>query len=453
MKNASLSIPCLFLIFSLCWHCQAQEPVAKVDFDDGRKLGAMFTVSGKVGASGTEAPVDDSDSGAQGRAAHITTQGDFSFYTRDGIVKFDTKTGDTIRFQIHNPEGLKQRFDFIAIEKDKKALFWRKVEFDHKGWKNFELPMEWFRWNQGRVPTWENIRSIGIRGGRGLDFWIDGIEIADLSPDQGPSLSIDSLAKAIFPKSKTIRTRSQEGVWVITDHEELDIDTLHRHLKKVKDRILMWFPQWKQKENTRPPVLVVAKDLKGYQTLFGPLGAKFVATVSPPVSGGYHLQGIGFSFYDPKWGTIRPVFTHEFTHSVLSSIGKIGFEGTGWFQEGVANYSQSQFHDQRGLDRLIRLSIEDPKAHDEFEKLTTGNRIAKKRYWQVMTLVDFLVNDPEMAAKLPDLLSRFDATGKTNLDLHIEVVYGFDFEELTRKWRAYVLDHLDDYAAEGQRKK
>jgi len=260
MKIASFLFQCLILLFSLCWHCRAQEPVAKIDFDDGRKLGSMFTANGKVGAAGTEAPVDESESGAEGRAAHITTQGNFSLYTRDDIVKFDTKTGDTIRFQIHNPGGQKQRFDFIAIEKDKKAIFWRKVEFDHQGWKNFELPMEWFRWTQGRVPSWENISSIGIRGGRGLDFWIDGIEVTDLTPNQGPNLDIDSLAKAIFPNSKTIRTRSEEGIWVITDHEEFDIDTLHSHLKKVKGQILKWFPQWKRKENSRPPVLVVAKD-------------------------------------------------------------------------------------------------------------------------------------------------------------------------------------------------
>jgi len=175
--------------------------------------------------------------------------------------------------------------------------------------------------------------------------------------------------------------------------------------------------------------------------------------VTPPVSSGYHVQGIGFSFYDPKWGTIRPVFTHEFAHSILSSVGKIGFEGTGWFQEGVANYAQSQFHPQQGLDRLIRESIEDPKAHDGFEKLTTDSKIASNRYWQVMTLIDFLVNDPEMEVKLPRLISRFDATGKTNLALHLEPVYEMDFEELTGKWRSYVLGHLDHYDAEVQKQK
>ena len=450
----AIRLPSLGLVLLLCLSfcfaldCKAQDSVSTVDFDDGRKLGALFTASGKISVSGGEGPGDTNSSGADGRAARISTHGRFAFYTHNGVVKFDPETADTIRFQIHNPEGKKQRFDFIAVEKDKRAIFWRKVEFDHKGWKNFELPMEWFRWNEGRIPVWEDVGSIGIRGNGGLDFWIDGIEVADRAPDRGPELSAGSLANSIFPNSKTVRTRNEEGIWLITDHQELDLDTLHDHLKEVKDQVLTWVPQWKKNSNARPAVLVVAKDRKQYLALFERLGHRYLASVKPPDSSGYHVQGIGFSFFDPKWGTKRPVFTHEFTHSIASSIGKIDFSGAGWFQEGIANYSQTRFHPQQGLDQLIRSGITERETHDQLEKLTTGKEIRITRYWQVMTLFDFLLNDPEMKPKLPELISRFEATGKTNLDLHLESVYEMDFEELSTKWKAYVLDHLDHYDAD-----
>ena len=453
MKVAPFLVPSLFLLLSLALDCTAQEPVSKIDFDDGRKLGVMFTASGKVSVTAGEAPADAVNSGAAGRAAKIISKGDFAFYTRDKIVKFDPKMADTIRFQVYNPDGKKQRFDFMAVEKDKRAIFWRKVEFDHEGWKNFELPMEWFRWNHGRAPVWENVDSIGIRGSRGLDFQIDGIEVADLVADHGPNLSVDSLAKAILPESKTLRTRDEGGVWLITDYEELDIDTLHDHLKVVKKQVLTWFPQWKEKENARPPVLVVAKDRKEYLRIFKRLGDQYIATVTPPTASGCHLQGIGASFFDPKWGTKRPVFTHEFTHSIAGSMGRINFSGTGWFQEGLANYTQTRFHPQQGLHKLIRTGMENPEARGDLAKLTTTGRVQLHRYWQVMTLVDFLLNDPEMKTKLPDLISRFDSTGNTGLGLHIEPVYEMDFDQLKAKWSAYVLDHLDNYEAETQPRK
>ena len=453
MKATCFSILGLLLILCFTFACAAQNSVSIVDFDDGQKLGSLFKASGKISVSGGQGPPDATQSGANGRAARVATQGAFAFYTHNGVVKFDPKTADTIRFQIHNPDGKKQRFDFIAFEKDKKAIFWRKVEFDHKGWKQFELPMQWFRWNEGRAPVWEDVSSIGIRGNGGLDFWIDGIEVGDRAPDRGPNLSASSLATAIFPESKTLRTRNEDGVWLITNHEELDLDTLHSHLKQVKDQVLTWIPQWKQKANARPAVLVVAKDRKQYLALFKRLGEKYVASVEPPGSSGYHIQGIGFSFFDPKWGTKRPVFTHEFTHSIASSIGRVDFSGTGWFQEGIANYSQSRFHPQQGLDELIRSSLEKSETHDELEKLTTGNRVRLTRYWQAMSLFDFLLNDPEMKPKFPELISRFDTTGDTNLDLHLETVYEMGFQELTTKWKAYVLDHLDNYNADAQKQK
>lgn len=427
----------------------AGESFFKLDFDDGKKLGQMFRANGKVTLSSGELPAADaSENGASGRAMNVRTENDFAFYTIDDVANFDPETADTIRFQIYNPTGKQQRFDFFALEPDRKALFWRKVSFDHDGWKTFELPMEWFRWSPGRVPQWENISSIGIRGGAGLKFWIDGLEVVDRAADKGPNQTVSSIINGVFKDPKSVRHKAEDDVWLITNSDEIDIDKLHTHLTKVRDYVLEIIPRWKTNgATTKAPVLIVAQDRKDYQSLFTPFGERYVATIAAPNSGGFTVQGVGFSYFDPDYGTIRPVFSHEFTHSIACQLGRNDIVPSPWFDEGLATLVHIHFHPQPGVAKIIQAGMEDPEKRMPLERLTRG-RIALNRYWQAWTLLDFLMNDAEMKPKFNDLVARFEATGKTDLSLHLKPVYGIDFGELEEKWQDYVAENMSRFDPE-----
>jgi len=424
----------------------AGESLFKLDFDDGKKLGQMFSANGKVTLSSGELPEDDpAENGASGRAMKVLTQNQFAFYTLNNVAKFNSQTADTIRLQVYNPDGKAQRFDMLALEPDRKALFWRKVAFDHQGWKTLELPMEWFRWNQGRVPQWDNVTAIGIRGDAGLKFWVDGLEVVDQVANKGPNHDVSSIIKGVFKDPQPVRHQAENGVWLITNSDEIDLKKLHAHLVKVRAYVLEIVPQWKANQaNGRTPALIVAQNRKDYQSLFAPFGNQYVANISAPQSGGYTVQGVGFSYFDPEYGTLRPVFTHEFTHSVACQLGRSDITSSPWFDEGLATLVQLHFHPQKGVGEIIQAGMADPAKHLPLEKLTSG-RVPSNRYWQAWTVVDFLMNDPEMKPKFNDLISQFEATGKTDLSLHLKPVYGMNFEQLQEKWRSYVLENMNRF--------
>ena len=50
------------------------------------------------------------------------------------------------------------------------------------------------------------------------------------------------------------------------------------------------------------------------------------------------MHGISTSYWDPRFGTFRPVFTHEFVHSLLAH-GAVLSNHSEWFHEGEAQRS------------------------------------------------------------------------------------------------------------------
>jgi hypothetical protein len=115
------------------------------------------------------------------------------------------------------------------------------------------------------------------------------------------------------------------------------------------------------------------------------------------------LQAIATAGWDPEKGSLRPVFLHEFVHSFFELSAGLPQEG-GWVQEGLASYYQLQFHPQADLAKIVQAGLRDPKSHLPLKDLCSGKRIPTNRYWQAMTVWQFLLSTPKYREKLPHAL-------------------------------------------------
>ena len=168
-------------------------------------------------------------------------------------------------------------------------------------------------------------------------------------------------------------------------------------------------------------------------------------TVVPPDSGGYHVLGIAASYWDEAHGTLRPVYTHEFVHSAVTYLGLQGSSGSDWFQEGIANLFQVRTHPQPGLSAIIEQGLDDPSYRNSLSGLCSGVGITMNRYWQALSVVDYLLRGEDVSEHFDDLLARIEQTGSVDLREHLEPVYGMDFETFEAGWMAFAREERDAY--------
>ncbi len=434
----------MLLFFILLNAVQAQSQVLE-SFDDGVGLSQKWNASGQIKVSRNSIPApapQGSSKGPSGNAAHFVSEGKFAFYTKVSSAGTGSwKNAESISFWIYQASDRKSRIDFLAMEADKKAMFWRKCEVSGTGWQRIEMPLKWFRWENLRLPRWSEVVNFGIRGDSGLDFWIDGLELVDNEAAAGADYTADDLVKLAFPGAsrEALKINVDSMAWVMSDAPECDTAVLHAHLVKVRQRIETDIPAWKRDAGTwQPPRLLVFRNREAYRDFFVRFGEKLLATVAPPESGGYHVNGIAVSYYDPAQGSLRPVFAHEFVHSCVTFLGLHASAGGEWFQEGMANLYQLRSHPQAGISRIIGQGLDNPACRDKLAKLCSGGDVPMNRYWQAMTVVDYLMNDEGVRDRFNALLERMEKTGSVDMQVHLEQVYGVDLKNFEDNWMDFV---------------
>lgn len=448
--SATLTVVALILFTGAgSLHAQILE-----DFEGDEGLGARWTAAGKVLVARKEIPEQGSDTASanrpEGKAMQVQAEDNFALYTKIPTPEDIDWTGaESLAFWVYQDEDRESRIDVIAMEPDRKAIFWRKCTFSGKGWQRVEMPLRWFRWEERRVPRWSEVAHFGIRGGGGLEFWIDGFELVDADPDAGSRVSLEEFTALAFPgeAADAARIRTNDDAWVLSEAPELDVEKLHQHLVAVRRRIEEDVPRWKRAPaaDYRIPKLVVFKDVEGYRAFFERLGDRMLGTVVPPSSGGYHVLGVAVSYWDPEQGTLRPVYTHEFVHSFVSYLGLQGSSGSDWFQEGIATLYQLRANPQDGLSEVIREGLENEGYRNSLSGLCSGVGLPLNRYWQAMSVVDYLMRGEGIAEKFDNLLARMEETGSVDLREHLEPVYGIGFEELETGWMAFARENLEAY--------
>jgi hypothetical protein len=150
------------------------------------------------------------------------------------------------------------------------------------------------------------------------------------------------------------------------------------------------------------------------------------------------VQGVATSFWDPRQGTLRPVFTHEFMHALLSAT--LHLDNTSeWLQEGLAAHYQLRFHPQDNIRAVVTNSLDAADA-DTLAKVCSGARIPLDQYWVAATLCRMVLEDPALAAKLPAVVAAVQKSGSTAIGPLLPVL-GLSREELDAKWRAFCRRH------------
>jgi hypothetical protein len=393
-------------------------------------------------AEGPPGPEQSGPNGPAGSAARIDTAGQGGLFIKAGQLPPDLSDFDTLRFWVHRdpaaaaPSTIEVRF----YEADGTAWFWRKVVLDQPGWSEVVVPFKWTRWSRSRIPRWEKVNRLGIYFRDAADVLVDSFGLADDPPANGPDdkpvLTPQDVATLAFGAAAAdpgqVRIVTADGITVITDAPDCEAEALRAHLAKVAAAVKADMPFADPPAN--PVMLVVFAAEDRYRRFPVAMGERLGASAAPTRAGGYTLQGVATSFWDPRHGTLRPVFTHEFVHAWLSATLHLD-NSSEWFQEGLAAHYQLRFHPQDNIRAVVGKGL-DAAESDLLAKTCSGSQLPLDRYWVAATLCRTVLEDPALAARLPAVVAAVQKSGSTAIEPLLPVL-GLSQDELDGKWRAF----------------
>ncbi len=324
-----------------------------------------------------------------------------------------------------------------CVENDGRAHFWRKVELRHSGWKRVEVPLSAMRWGDQRAPRWDKVKNLVLFLRERSDLWIDSVSLSVGPDNDAAELAGERLARLAFPQSDAaaVTIVRRELVELITDCSKIDANKLADHLQNVGETVLKQLGLPKQND-LRGTLIVFDRDAD-YRQFVPRLGAYWNAQAAEPKSGGFTVQAIATTAYSERHGTLRPVYTHEFVHSLLARALRVSNRGE-WLHEGLANYYQLRFHPQENIADIVRSGVDDSSQQLPLEELCNGKPIPMNRYWQAMTVVEMLLTDEAYRTSLTRLLEAFGSDGSTDLGPRLKILEK-DWTSLTEDWKRFCL--------------
>lgn len=413
------------------------------DFDHAA-LDAHWRAQGPVQLERAPAPAfggNATGTGAPGgRAVHVVTAGKAAMFTR-GVTDITWSAVRSVAVWIHRDPGAaagpSDTLEIQLHEPDRKTRFWRKQVIDHTGWKRFDLPLPWMRWSDGRIPRWEKVEKLVFWFRDDADLWIDAVSVeTGTGPDApGARLTLDDLAAVVFPgrpPAEILRFVTPE-VQILAGANPAELEEVGRHLVEVARRVASdWGPLLRRDD---PGRLVILGDEQEYRTAVVRLAEQLSSHVEEPRSDGFTMQGIALVSWDFGHGVIRPTFTHEMVHSLAESRLELP-NLREWLHEGLASFYQLEYHPQENFGRIVGQGLERADLRLPLSRLTDGEPIPLKRYWQALTLLELLRESPVYAPRFPALLGAFREKGSTRLTPHLDLI-GTDAARLEADWSAW----------------
>jgi hypothetical protein len=368
-------------------------------------------------------------------AIHLTSSGKSVFLAVEGLVPQDWTELEAVSFWVYQADRTDPptTIELQVYGSNPRARFWRKLVIDHEGWRSYSVPLRWMRWGEYHVPAWYDIGRFGIYFRDTGDIWIDSITLEDTDAQRGSTIEGADLAELAFPdRTKDVKFTDSQDLVLVSGTAEMSPDELLKHVSATKKQIetdFAFLPATRY-----PPKLVVLPAQADYRHFIQKMAAALNSQVAVPKSDGFTLQDVSVSYWDPAQGTLRPVYTHEYVHGLLSHMLRFNNQGD-WFHEGAAAYYQLQAHPQANLSEIVRKGSEDRSFSTPLEELCNGKRIPMNRYWQAMTIVELLLTDDAYRKKLPELIASFQANGSTDLGPPLKGVLHKTWEQITDDWR------------------
>ncbi len=388
----------------------------------------------KVPQGGAElsAETDVADLPAGSVALHLVAPPKGFVYTASGQLPENLQEMSSFGFRVFRgaEAGKSSTIDVNFYEQGGRANFWRKITFDHQGWKEIRIPLAWMRWGKDATPNWKNIRQLGIYCRDDLDIYL-----TDFSFHPGPSrpTTAELQQLAFQDEAENAVAVESDQMLLLTDKTGADSDAIEAWVAKHLAVVQRDFPSL-QADPIRKPVLIVFAGEKDYRQFPPRFADMHNSEMSMPTSGGYTFMGVATSFWNERYGAERPVFGHEFIHAWLELAAGLPSGSGDWVQEGIANYVQIEVTPQENLGEIILMGIEDENLHLPLQALCSGKQVPMNRYWQALSFIRFLKEKyPE---QLPELFAAIQETRKTDLALHLNIL-GTDWPGLTREWKAW----------------
>lgn len=238
---------------------------------------------------------------------------------------------------------------WLALDESGKLLFQRRFTLHpREQWVTIDEPLAAWRWASDRTGDWDEVRTLALRiESSATSVDLDDVRLAGDGATPGAAHpDAETLLKLAFEDAPS-RHLLRDGIFIATDAvdelSDADLEKLAHRGAAVRAFIRRAFaPVLRPTSEPAPVSLLIFRRREGEQAFHRRLGAYWRADVAPSTSGGYTLQDISTSTYDPRHGADRPVWLHELTHGIVARHLRVisGWPKHRWLQEGLANYVQ-----------------------------------------------------------------------------------------------------------------
>jgi hypothetical protein len=331
---------------------------------------------------------------------------------------------------------------WLALDDGNRPLFQRRLTIDHDSdWQDFREPLPLWRWDNHRTGDWRDVRRLALRietpSGQVL---LDDVRLEAGTRGEASSVrSDDDLIRLAFG-DRPVRRAGGDGLLVATDQVErfndADVESIRLDMLRARRLIARVFGTAVRTTNPEQSVALLIFDTPDSERLFHEsLGKLWRAQIVPPRSGGYTVQDISTSSWNPRYGVKRPVYLHETVHGLLSRDLRLltGHAPHTWLHEGFASYVQVALYPHSisadVLARGFKTGIGQPDS--EFVPLEElfRSRVQLNQYPQALSVVSYLLeNQPQLLRDLATALSD----GKTVAEVLED--RGMTLQQLQESW-------------------
>lgn len=418
--------------------------VVLFDFEEG-SLNGDWTATGRISVAREPDPVE-----AEGFAIRIEAAGPSVLSTQPGAIQEDWGDYSELRFRAYLPPDQDPTTIEVQLgEHDANARFTRTVEIDQPGWNEYTVELRWMSPVSGRLPNWGAIQRLLFQFPKPTNIHIDDIALVKI-PEVGLEPTWDELLELAYPtpdgEEEIAEDEVRLGIAIDLPHVLLIAPSIEHDPANLLEELAEIRRELDEDLGIlrvdAQPILVVLPDRRQFAEFCERLAHRYGRTVEPPTSDGVTILGYAITYWDEETGWERPALIHEYVHSVLDRQARLPSRSE-WVHEGFANWYQIRYRESESLETLYE-ELEASNERSPIARIVTGDRITQEQYPRALSIIDFLIDSPELRERLPLMLQSFASFGTTDLRSVSEPVLGVPLGDLTAMYQEWLRTRLRD---------